>query len=85
MTEVADRAVEEWEILISPFPLYGDLLYMIYFKHRHHSFKFFHQYFKTHRDAQQEEKRLNKDLLEMRTDKFKEKYKIGYDIKGSLL
>jgi hypothetical protein len=85
MTEAVDRAAEEWEILISPFPLYGELLYMIYFKHRHYSFKFFHRYYKSHREAQQEEKRLVKDLHALRTDKFKEKYRIGYDIKGSLL
>lgn len=85
MTETEPRAVEVWEIVVSPFPIYGDVLFMLHFKHREHPFKFFHRYFKTLYDAQQEQKRLTRDLNELRSDKFMEKYHIGYDLKGSIL
>lgn len=83
--EQEDRAVQQWEIQINPFPILGDVLFMIYFKHKEHPFKFFHRYYKNMHDAQREQRRLNHDLEALRTDKFMEKYRIGYDLKGSLL
>ena len=83
--ERTDRAEGEWEVVINPFPLFGEVLYMVYFKHREHPFKFFHRQFKVLYDAQQEQRRLNRDLRDLRCDKFMEKYRIGYDLKGSLL
>ena len=83
--EKTDRAVEEWEVVINPFPIFGDVLFMLYFKHREHPFKFFYRHYKNIQDAQQEQRRLNRDLNDLRIDKFKEKYRIGYDLKGNLI
>lgn len=83
--ERTDRAESEWEVVINPFPLFGDILFMLYFKHKEHPFKFFHRQCKTLQDAQQEQRRLSHDLQALRCDKFMEKYRIGYDLKGSLL
>lgn len=85
MVEATDRAVEEWEIVITPFPIFGDLLYSLYFKHKEHSFKLLHETYKTHQEAQQEQRRISHDLVALRNDRFKEKYQIGHDLKGSLL
>jgi hypothetical protein len=85
VTERSDRATEEWEVVINPFPLFGEVLFMLYFKHREQPYKFFHRHYKTIHDAQQEQRRLNRDLRDLRLDKFLEKYRIGYDLKGSIL
>ncbi len=85
MSDPAERAVEEWDVVINPFPLFGELLYMLYFRHRSHPFRFFYRQYTSHRDAEQELRRVRVDLSAMRCDKFKEKYHIGYDLKGSIL
>ena len=80
-----DRAATAWSVVIHPFPLYSDVLFMVYIQHREHPFRFLHGQYKTLREAQMEEKRLRGDLDALRCDKFQEKYRIGYDLKGSLL
>jgi hypothetical protein len=85
MAESSNRACDEWETQISPFPIGSDILFALHFKHREHPFKFFHGYFKTLYEAQQEQKRLGHDMEIMRCDKFKEKYHIGHDLKGAIL
>ena len=85
MIEALDRAAAEWEIVIRPFPLYGDTLFTLYFQHRQHPFRFLYRHFKSFREAQIAEKELTRDLNDLRVDKFREKYRIGYDIKGSLV
>lgn len=78
-----DRAASHWEVVIDPLNLYGELLYRIYFKHRRYAYKFFYRHFRNSRQAEEERDRICRDLT-MRTDRFKEKYRIGHDLKSSL-
>jgi hypothetical protein len=85
MDNADDRAIDQWEILITPFPIGPDILMMVSFKSREHPFKFHHCSCKTLYEAQQVRKRLMTDMESMRNEKFMEKYRIGYDLRGSIL
>jgi hypothetical protein len=85
MVSDAERAFHEWETLINPAPIGGDVLFMLYFKHKKHPFKFHHDSFKSLYEARKAEKPILADLQALRSDQFMEKYRIGYDLRGTIL
>lgn len=84
MTNFA-RASEEWEIVIDPFNLFGTLYYRLYFKHKKYPFKFLYRTLRDYQQACQEREQLHQDLTRLRTDRFMEKYQIGYHLKQTFL
>lgn len=84
MEEAGPRARQDWDVIIEPFNLFGRLLYTVSFRHRRCKGKFFHRQCSNLFEAQREQARVAADL-EMRSDRFQEKYRIGYDLKGTML
>ncbi|HEY3281212.1 MAG TPA: hypothetical protein VGN26_02985 [Armatimonadota bacterium] len=83
MDVLDDRAASHWEVVIDPLNVYGELLYRIYFKHRQHAWKFLYRHFSSSRLAREEQDRIARDLT-MRDDRFREKYRIGHDLRAAL-